>query len=162
MKKGLIIIISALLLLVGCESASDTRDTILDDTAPATIAEAIMSEIEIPSAVEKNIEDLPHFFRDLDTSYIEELSFWICASGAFPDELLIVKFKTSTDASTDASNAKAAVQSRLDSRTTDFRDYAPAEMYKLENAGLQVNHNWLFFFVTEDNTKVRNIINSFL
>ncbi|MCL2698619.1 MAG: DUF4358 domain-containing protein [Oscillospiraceae bacterium] len=159
MKKALIILISALLLLAGCESApGDKRDEILEDTSTGEIALVILEEIEIPSAVEKSREDLPDFFRELDITGIEEVSFYICGSGAFPDELLIIKFKTNTD----ATNARAAVQSRLESRTNDFRDYAPAEMYKLENAGLQIYHNWFFFFVTEDNTRVRDIINSFL
>jgi len=159
MKQILLIAFSAIILMAGCESgANDTRDTILDDTSTATIAEAITAEIEIPSAVGKKTEDMEFFISELDTSGIIELSYLICASGAYPDELLIIKFKTSTDAAA----ARSAVQGRSDSQKETFRDYAPAEMYKFDDAAVQVNSNWLFFYITENNAKVKEIINSYL
>jgi len=159
MKKIFLTILAVVILVAGCESVSvDTPDTILDDVSTATIAEAITAEIEIPSAVGKKTEDMEFFISELDTSYIVELSYLICASGAYPDELLIIKFKTSTDANT----AKSAVQGRLDSQKETFRDYAPAEMYKFDDAVIQASSNWLFFYITENNAKVKEIINSYL
>ncbi|MCL2636985.1 MAG: DUF4358 domain-containing protein [Oscillospiraceae bacterium] len=150
------VLILAVVLLGGCGSAEESISS-LDGVQVQTIANAVLAEIEIPSSVEKKVEDIPTFFSDLDTAGIAELSFYICASGAFPDELLIIRFNTAEEASI----AKSAVESRLESRRVDFRDYAPAEMYKLDSAAVIVNSNWLFYFVTEDNAKTREIINSY-
>jgi hypothetical protein len=153
MKKAFIILMAV--LISGC--GSQTGNEILGGVSVREITDSILAEIEIPSSVEKGIEDLSSFFSGIDTADIQELSFFICGSGAFPDELLIIKFNTSGSAAA----AKSAVESRLESRRTDFRDYAPAEMYKLDSAAVQVSANWLFFYVTEDNARVREIINAY-
>ncbi|MCL2696980.1 MAG: DUF4358 domain-containing protein [Oscillospiraceae bacterium] len=152
-----IFLIFAVVLFGGCGSAGN-GDNALGGVRTQTIADAILAEIEIPSSVKKEIEDIPSFFADLDTAGIEELSFYICGSGAFPDELLIIRFGTSEAAAA----AKTTVENRLESRRADFRDYAPAEMYKLDSAGVLTSSGWLFFYVTEDNARVREIINSYL
>jgi hypothetical protein len=154
MKKALTV--ALILVITGCAAADG--DDPLDGVAAETIAQAIMAEIEIPAVMPKGLEDMVYFVSDLDTAGVQELSYYISASGFNPDELLIIKFNTSEEAAA----AKAAVESRLESRITDFRDYAPAEMFKLDNAGIQINNNWLFYFVTEDNARVREIINSYL
>ncbi|MDR2532030.1 MAG: DUF4358 domain-containing protein [Oscillospiraceae bacterium] len=162
MKRTLLIVSAlAVILIAGCNgngSDSGTAATILDNISTETIAQEIFTEIEIPSSVQKGAEDLEFFFSGLTLEGIRELSYYICASGAFPDELLIIKFDTARQ----AADAKPAVQSRLESRRDDFRDYAPDEMYKLDSAEVRTNSNWLFFFVTENNARVSGIINSYV
>jgi hypothetical protein len=157
MRKLLtVLVIITVVLIGGCGSSSENNP--FDGIRVQEVADAILAEIEIPSSVEKGIEDIPSFFSGLDTAGIAELSFHICASGAFPDELLIIKFDTAEQANA----AKSAVENRLESRRTDFRDYAPAEMYKLDSAAVFVSFDRLFFYVTENNARVREIINSYM
>jgi hypothetical protein len=163
MKKALSFLLAGLILITSCESSKppplQPQFIIPLNTATAEeIAQEIFGIIEIPSAMEQEIEDLEFFFSTLDTEGIEELSYHICASGAYPDELLIIKFGTAEQALA----AKPAVEARLESRRGDFRDYAPAEMYKLDTALIMVNSNWLFFFVTEENLKVMAVVESFI
>jgi hypothetical protein len=157
MKRITTIILAVILLFAACDN-----NMVGPSPAPFTfasadkIAQEIMAEIEIPAKVQKFIEDLPYFIPDLDTEKILELSYYICASGFQPDELLIIKFETNEKSTA----AKAAVEARLETRKNDFRDYAPDEMYKLDSAVVYVYDRWLFFFVLEDNAKAKQIADS--
>jgi len=156
MKKTFIFILTAIILLVGC--APKAEDIIPLGVSTEEIALEIMSAVEIPSAVQKTKDELNIYINGLDNvtgGY--EVSYYICGSGAYPDELLIIRF----DEPAEAENAKPLVQARLDSRKDDFRDYRPEEMYKLDSAVLEVNSNWLFYFVTEDNATAKAILDTY-
>ncbi|MCL1823206.1 MAG: DUF4358 domain-containing protein [Oscillospiraceae bacterium] len=162
MKKVLLVTLALILLLSGCESDGNTNGesnaAALESVSPQTIAESIFESIEIPASVQKTKEELPDFIGGLDISNIHQIAYFICASGASPDELLIIKFNHADD----AANAKSHVQTRLDSRKKDFQDYRPDEMVKFNGALVQINANWLFFYITEDNAKVKEIISSYI
>ena len=162
MKKSIIAIaITAMLMLTGCESgeaveANATVSTAAEATASGITA-AVMSEIEIPSAMEKTAENIGAYY-DIDTAAIAEMSVFICGSGAYPDELAVFKFN-------DEAGTKAgaeAVQSRLDSQIAIYTDYTPAEMYKLNEAVLITEGNWVAFAACADNARAKEIIESIL
>jgi len=50
-----------------------------------SVAGEVLAEIPINSAIEKGIADLEFYFTDLDTSKITDASYYMCASGAYPD-----------------------------------------------------------------------------
>ncbi|MCL2019795.1 MAG: DUF4358 domain-containing protein [Oscillospiraceae bacterium] len=159
----LISIIAIMAFSGGCQSdkngANDSDITPnYADVQVEMVAQAILAEVEIPSAAEKGTDDIEYFIGSLDTHSIKELSYFICASGAYPDELLIIKF-ADADA---AAAARSGVESRLESRRDDFRDYAPAEMYKFDDAQVLINGEMLFFYITSNNAKVREIIDSYM
>lgn len=120
------------------------------------IAEAVLKDVEFPSATLKDIGELNNYI-DFDTEKINNMSYYICGSGAYPDELLILNL---IDKST-AEDAKNAVQKRLDNQIETYKEYTPDEMYKLDGAKIIIKDNWVFFFATSDNDKVEEIINSF-
>jgi len=164
----IILVLAFTVLLCGCESDKGNNNTntntnnsasnaVRSDVRPQEIALAVMAEVEIPSAAEKKVDDIQFFISELDTENIKEMSYHICASGAYPDELLIIEFYSDTQAKA----ARTAVLNRLNSRKDDFADYAPAEMYKFDDAATDVVGEWLFFYITRNNTKVKEIISSY-
>jgi len=162
MKKSFIAIaISTMLMLTGCgggEEAVEANATVkVDDASAADITNAVMAEIEIPSAMEKTAENLGAYY-DIDVTTVAEMSVFVCGSGAYPDELAVFRF-------IDEASAKAgveAVQSRLDSQIAVYKDYTPAEMYKLDEAVIITDGNWVAFAACADNARAKEIIESLL
>ncbi len=159
--------LAGIMLLAGCEEVGDTGNTgtIIpgqsdnasmseEETAvtPEKITSEIMDEIEIPSAVSKNIDSLGLYY-DIDTALISDMSLYICGSGAYPDELAVFKLNNASDADT----VKASIQKRLDSQISLYKDYTPDEMYKLEDAVLKSKGDYVYLLVCENNSRADEI-----
>lgn len=140
---------------VGTEENVPVSAEAQQNVSAADITAAITAEIEIPSAVEKTLENIGAFY-DIDTSTVEEMSVLICGSGAYPDELAVFKFKDG------AAAGKEAVQKRLDSQTALYTDYTPDEVYKLDGANLIEKDNWVILTICADNDRAKEIINGLI
>lgn len=165
-------LLSALLLFTACSSGGGSTQT--GDNAdsskptqssdgqgepaaapdPSEIVSAVLAEIPITSGVEKGKDDLPDYYSDIDVSQVESASFSICASGAFPDEIAVVKC---TDSSA-AAAVKSALEKRLASQTELYSTYTPDEMYKLDTAKIYTSGNYAVFIALSDNDKAKEII----
>lgn len=143
---GIIIVPTLLLSACGTESAP------AKEPAPSEITSAIMAEIEIPSAVEKDKDSVGAYY-DVDMEQTEALSVYICGSGAYPDELSVFKMSSPEQ----AQSAAEAVQKRLDSQIELYRDYTPNEMYKLDGAEVTVKDSYVMLFVCSDDQRAREI-----
>lgn len=167
MKKKILSIVFAMLCLTASACSGGTGDT-QEDTAPevrntvnaepSDITSAVLVEIPINSAIEKGLDDLSMYFTELDTTGLESVSYYMCASGAYPDEIAVMKF-TSEEL---AGQGRTAVQSRLDKQISVYESYTPDEMYKLEGAIIETNGNYLYYLVTSDNAKAEEIVKGFL
>ena len=181
MKKSISVILSAILavsLFTACNGndasvqvdatipTDGTVDTVENvpasaeaqqNVSAADITAAVTAEIEIPSAVEKTVENIGAFY-DIDTSTVEEMSVLICGSGAYPDELAVFKFKEAGAAAA----GKEAVQKRLDSQIALYTDYTPDEVYKLDGANLIEKDNWVILTICADNDRAKEIINGLI
>ena len=142
------IIIVPALLLSACGAEAEPAK----EPAPSEITSAIMAEIEIPSAVEKDMDSVGAYY-DVDTAQTEALSVYICGSGAYPDELAVFKMSSPEQ----AQSAADAVQKRLDSQIELYRDYTPNEMYKLDGAEVTVKGSYVMLFVCSDDQRAREI-----
>ena len=136
-------------------SASENNE--VKQPVPSEIIAAITAEIEIPSAVEKNKDTIDYYFT-VDKTQLEDVSMLICGSGAFPDELFVLKM-TSDEA---AQEAAKAVQEHLTSQIELYRDYTPNEFYKLEGASVNWVNNYVWLFVCSDNERAMEIAETFL
>ncbi len=164
---GLIIAASVLSVAsCGGNTAAETKKQETEATEAAVkkefkaseVTAAILDEITIASAFEKSVDSFNDFFTDLDTESLTDSSYYICASGAFPDEIAVFKFK-------DAEAAKAAeptVKERLESQKATYETYTPDEFYKLEGAVLEVKDEYLYYLVTSDNDRAKEIVKSFI
>ena len=159
------------LLLTGCSDNSEgavtdttavvqetsaSEETEVKEPASADITAAIMAEIDIPSAVEKDKDGIDYYFT-VDKSQLEDVSMFICGSGAFPDELVVLKM-ASPEA---AEAAMAVVNEHLASQIELYRDYTPDEFYKLEEASVVVKNNYVMLFVCSDNARAQEIADAF-
>lgn len=171
LKKAAACAAISALLLTGCAGGQDnvTENTVTENAvqetvpsdvqvkqpSPADITAAITAEIEIPSAVEKDKDSIDFYFT-VDKAQLESVSMFICGSGAFPDELVVLKM-TSDDA---AVAAAGEVQKHLDSQIELYRDYTPDEFYKLEGAAVTVKNGYVMLFVCADNARAMEIAES--
>lgn len=134
--------------------AGDKQDEPAADPDPSDIVKAVVAEISITSGIEKGKDDLPDYYSDIDVSKVESAAFSICASGAYPDEIAVIKC---TDSSA-AAEAKAALEKRLESQTELYSTYTPDEMYKLDTAKIYVTGNYAVFLALSDNDRAKEIV----
>ncbi len=166
MKKRIFAAFMAALCLSAAACGNETEapvTTVQEEVKEYTfeagsVTAAILEEITINSAIEKGIADLEFYFTELDTSKLTDASYYMCASGAYPDEMAVFVF----DSADSAKAAESAVQARLDKQISVYESYTPAEMYKLEDAVLEVKQNVIFYAVTENNSRVSEIFDSFI
>lgn len=163
MKKSIIAIaLLSAIMLTGCGGSDEaveanaTVSTAAEITAGG-ITGAITAEIEIPSAMEKTAENIGAYY-DIDPATVAEMSVFICGSGAYPDELAVFRFNDAESASAGAE----AVKSRLENQIAIYRDYTPAEMYKLDEAVIITEGNWVAFAACADNARAKEIIENML
>lgn len=121
------------------------------EVSAADITSAIMAEIEIQSAVEKTVDDFGAFY-DVDPGIIEDISVFICGSGAYPDELAVFKCVSNT-----ADECEKAIKKRLESQLALYKDYTPDEVYKLEDAVIIKKDRWVIFIACSDNSRAKEI-----
>ena len=133
--------------------AAETAEAAKSSAAAADITKAVLDEVPINSSFEKKKESLEDYFDGLDVNTLADQSYYICASGAYPDEIAVFMF-TDADA---AAKAKPSVEGRLEYQKSSYKDYTPEEYYKLEDAVLEQHGEWLFYFVTSDNAKAKEI-----
>ena len=153
LRKFAALIVLPIMMLTACSKTESVKE--VKEPAPADITSAIMAEIEIPSAVEKTKEDVGAYY-DIDVEAADELSVFICGSGAYPDELAVFKMNSPEQ----AESARAAAQKRLDGQIELYSDYTPDEMYKLDGAKVVVKGNYVMLFACSDDDRAYEIADS--
>lgn len=171
MKKK--IIAAALITSLICGAAScdggnkpaDTTTTAATAEAPAAVSAsaseitaAVLEEVPINSAFEKKPETLADYFDGLDTDKLTDSSYYMCASGAYPDEIAVFRFGSSDDAAA----AISVVNDRLEYQKKTYKDYTPDEYYKLEGAVVEQSGEWVYYLVTSDNERSKGIVKGYL
>ena len=154
LKKFIAALLAPAMLLAGCSSNDGTDAGTAANVPPTEIVNAILAEVPIASGIEKSKEDIPDFYSDIDLSQVESAAFVICASGAYPDEIAVMKC---TDPA-NASAVKSALEKRLASQTELYSTYTPDEMYKLENAKVYTAGNYAVFLAVSDNDRAKEIV----
>lgn len=134
-----------------------TEAAVTEFTA-ADVTAAVLAEITINSAFEKKPESLPDYFTDLNTDDIVDSSYYLCASGAYPDEIAVFEFKSAEA----AEKGLEAVKTRLKDQISVYESYTPDEMYKLEGAITEVKGNYVYYLVCSDNSKAQDIVTKFI
>lgn len=168
MKKILAVITltAALLCTAGCggdapaatEATAEQKASVAKEFKASDVTDAVLAEVTINSAFEKSADTLGDFFTELDTSKLTDSSYYICASGAYPDEIAVFVFADEAS----AEEGKTAVQQRLDEQKATYETYTPDEFYKLEGAVIEVSGKTLYYLVTSDNSKAEEIVKSYI
>lgn len=168
MKKRIL----ACILAAGClcmsacggdTAAQTTANT--ESEAPAiefTVSEvtaAVIAEVPINSAVEKTKDDINNYFVGMDVDTVVEASFYLCGSAAYPDEVGVIEF----DSAENASKGVDVVADRIQRQQDTYSSYAPDEMYKFgNNASAYVSGSYVYYTVTSDNEKAKEIIEKYI
>ncbi len=130
----------------------------VSDASAEDITAAVLEATPINSAFAQNEAMLENNFDGLDVSTVKDYSYYVCASGAYPDEVAVFRF-SSEDA---AGSAVPAVSDRLEYQKKTYKDYTPDEYYKLEGAIIGQSGEWLYYIVTSDNSKAESIVKGFI
>ncbi len=149
-KNFMLPFIIMIFMLSACNGNSKTEQPVL---AAEYITGEVLNEIAIPSAVAKDMKSLALYY-DVDETMVSDMSMYICASGAFPDEITV--FVLSDNSFSD--DVLAAMKKRLDYQISLFKDYTPDEMYKLDNAVLKADGRYVYLIACENNARADEII----
>ncbi len=140
-------------------TASSTEESVQTITASASeITADVLKEVPINSAVEKTKDDIPDYFAGMDVEKITDASFYLCASGAYPDEIGVFEFAAEADAESGAD----AVSKHIQRQSDTFSSYTPDEMYKFENASAIVSGKYVYYLITSDNEKAKEVIQKYI
>ena len=147
MRKHILPLALACLMLAGCA-----------DKAPVSVDLAALSqEILDSGAFDETLyqvdEDAAALLLDMDLSACEE-SYVYVGTGATSEELLIVKSADEAAAET----CLATLQSHLEDRKALYASYLPEESFKLENAYLAQEGQYVILCVAADSDKAAEII----
>lgn len=155
--KLLAVSAAILTLLTGCSngSTSSAESSAVEVKSPkaADITAKITEAIEFPGMAEVTADRLSNYY-DIAAEDIEEFSLYICGSGAYPDEVAV--FKMNSDDK--ANDVKALMDTRKEKLTATFTDYTPEEMYKLEDAIIEVKGSYAIFVACKDNSTASSLI----
>ncbi len=136
-----------IMLLTGC--GGDNKEI---NAAPSEVLEAVTKEITVESSAVKNESELKTYYSGIDESTVESAA--MCLSVGHPDEIAIIKLKTSSDAQT----AVKALKEKLEKQKETYKDYTPEEMFKLEDAQVYSVQNYAVYLAVSDNSKAKSIV----
>lgn len=129
------------LLLNGCAGDREAKE----DLTCAQIADQVQAAAgfaEMTDANEKYLEKYLMIEAD-------DLDDWVMrrdASRATPEMILVIRVKSTADQSA----VKGYVQAYLDEQILQYRDYQPAQLFKLENAAVLDNGPFIALIVSPD------------
>lgn len=167
MKKTITAALIAAMLfsLSACGGEPEQTPVSTNEAAPAVseftaseVTAAVLAAVPINSAVEKGIDGLSVYFTSLDPEGITEASYYICGSGAYPDEIAVLKFSSDDLAKT----GLEAVKERLDSQYATYESYTPKEMYKFDGAVAEARGCYVVYLITADNVAAKEAVGQYI
>ncbi len=171
MKKTVIAILltAACLSLAGCEKNNDSgknsdnsspvsnvSDVSNAEAAPAEKTSQLLEAVDFPEMRKLETADDLTAILGVNAADLTDYSVYICPSGMSPDEFGVLEAK---DEAT-AASIKTTIEKRIQSQNDTFRDYplAAEEVYKLNDAFVEIDGNVVFYAICADNTKAREIL----
>lgn len=136
-------------------TANSSVESSVNVSAPSDITKKIMEDIKFPSMAEIKSDRLSTYY-EVEAEKIDSFSAYICGSGAYPDEIAIFKMKSADDVNA----VKAALDKRVESQTTTFKDYTPDEMYKIDGKNIIISGNYIALIICSDNAGAATTFNS--
>lgn len=160
-KKTLCVILAAAAMTCACVSCGGGNGGDGGKTAPTTVkydvaetADKIKSEISFEdSLVEFDSGKIEKILGVAPDAY-QSAKVYASSTGATPEEIACFEAKNSSMATT----IKASLEVRLTNQKSTFTDYKPEQAPKLSDAVLEVRDNYVFFIVSGDSAKAKEII----
>lgn len=161
-KKWIVLICAAALTLSACTACggssssgggNNTSSTAQASKTPAQISKEVMdSGIEFPEMIEVNADNLKLQYSLEDGDFQEFGVYW-SGNAAYADEVCVI-----LAADGKADRVKDAVNQRLESQKTAFKDYVKEEYDRLCTTSVSTKGNYVYWVCTKDNAKANDII----
>lgn len=140
-----------LLIFTGCDSSKKVLD--MDAFSKDVLSKGNFND-ELILLSDKVVSD----YYDLSFEGLDEYRVYISSSSATASEFAVLK--CSSDAA--LKSAKAAVEARISDQISNYENYRPDEKFRLENALIETNGNYLLFVVSDNNVTIQNLFNDAL
>jgi len=137
-------------LLSACTSDKDKKN---ESVTTAEISAAIIESGEFPEMVNKTVDDLKYFYSEFDFDNVAEASFYVCPSGAYADNITVIKMKSVDD----AKMAKIFFEDYIKSEIESWRNYQTKEAIKMEDSIVEQKGEYIGMFICQDSEKAKEI-----
>ena len=156
--KKFFMVVFVLFFVAGCSTNTvEDNAKLKENITLENISKEIISSIEFPEMVKATSKNIK-FKYDLVTEDFEHFSVFYAGSGGYADEILIFKLSSGKE----VKELKDIFEKRIESRSTVFQGYAPAEYEKLEKAKIVTKGNYIMLIVCSNSNKAAKIFeNSF-
>ena len=146
---GLFVVI-ACLMIAGCGGSSAKELDI------AAFASAAVEKVDFGDELLEVPEGMLSDYYVLPKDKVSASAVYVSGTGATASELAVFKCKDA-----DATKAvKSAVETRIAEQTASYENYRPDEKFRLENAFVAVEGNYVVFAVSNDNDAVEKLLES--
>ena len=155
-----VLLLGVVLLLASCGNAagsqgessqtpgSDAEPVVLD---VAAIASKLAQECSFSEELAENSPYLASKFRSLAEG-TESCAAYV-PTGITPEEVFVFEMKTEED----ALQAKTVLESYVSRQKSDYADYAPLQVPKLENPVILISGKFVVYVVSEDNSSAETV-----
>ena len=155
MKKIILLFMSALILITGCNADSSvSMDALKDSMLGAAQGLPEMWEVTDKS---ENAEQLFTYLSDMDYSKVAEFFFEYSNSGS-PEELAVIRVKNAADVQVAANSLKSHAQGRA----ALYKQYSPEDATLPENAIIFTKNDAAVMIICKNGLVVRDAAESVL
>lgn len=150
MKRFAVVLLAFALLLCGC--GSKTKDIDLSAFADKVIQDVDFGDdmLAVPEKLVSDYYTLP--------DGIDSYKIYVSGTSATASEFAAFKCKDENTVKA----VKSAVEKRISEQTESYENYRPDEKFRLENAVIITNGNYLVFAVSNDNSAVEKLFSEAL
>lgn len=146
MKKLIAAALCGLIVLVGCASSKKALD--IDAFSKDVLSKGSFND-ELILLPDKVVAD----YYDLSFDGLEDYRVYVSSSSATASELAV--FKCKDEAALKA--AKAVVETRISDQISNYENYRPDEKFRLDNALVETNGDYLLFVVSDNNATIQDL-----
>lgn len=150
MKRFAAFVLCMAVLLCGCGSKAKDIDV-------AAFADSVAEKVDFGDELLAVPEKIVSDYYTLPEG-IESFKIYVSATSATASELAVFKCK---DANA-LKEVKSAVESRVAEQTASYENYRPDEKFRLDNAVILTEGNYLVFAVSNDNKAVEKMFSEAL
>ena len=169
MKLKLLSVLLSSLLIVGltaCAESDSKEDSLTsNESMSSSTAVEISADELINSAAADNMTEKAYYADDIfksNTKKLYGIDYDEIVDGAIAygdngsaDELSVLKLK-------EGASAKNLLEARLSNRKTQFENYKPSEMPKLESAQIYETNGFWIMIVSDDTDSIKGKLNNIM
>lgn len=149
LKRLLIAASAAAVLLCGC-----TRNAAEVNIPVSDISSKLIDELTWVDSLRQIDDSVIDKFYGFDTSKLEAYEVYVSDSGSTAEEIAVVKMSDSSV----KSDVTAAMEKRVEKQKKQFENYMPEEMFKLENALISEQGNYVILVVADEFEQAEEIL----